>query len=98
MAGDIRFKHPRTCIIGEPMWSGKSTLCVRFLQNLDSLCTKPNFSGGIIWCYSEQSAVLRQQLNTFRNNVQIREGVPENFENGQGLAWPVKLGVFTCRV
>ena len=43
-----------------------------------------NFPGGIIWCYSEQSAVPRQQLAALRKNVQIHEGVPENFENVQG--------------
>jgi len=84
MAGDIRFKHPFTCIIEGPMGSGKSTFCICFLQNLHTLCTEPNFPGGIIWCYSEQSAVPRQLLAALRKNVQIHEGVPENFENAQG--------------
>jgi len=83
MASDIRFKYPFTCIIGGPTGSGKSTFCIRFLQNLDTLCTEPNFPGGIIWCYSERSAVPRQ-LTLLRKNVQIRDGVPENFENAQG--------------
>jgi len=84
MTGDIRFKHPFTCIIGGPTGSGKSTFCIRFLQNLDTLCTEPNFPGGITWCYSEQSAVPRQQLAALRKNVQIHDGVPENSENAQG--------------
>jgi len=45
MASDIRFKHPFTCIIGGPTGSGKSSFCIRFLQNLDTLCTEPDFPG-----------------------------------------------------
>jgi hypothetical protein len=43
------------------------------------------FRGGIIWCYSEQSAVHHHQLTALNKNVQIREGLPENFEKYQGL-------------
>jgi len=85
MAIDIRFIHPFTCIVGGPTESGKSTFCARFLQNLDTLRTEPDFPGGIIWCYSEQSAVPQQQLAALRKNVQFRDGLPENFENAQGL-------------
>jgi hypothetical protein len=85
MASDIRFKHPFTCIIGGPTGSGKSTFCIRFLQNLDTLCTEPDFPGGIVWCYSEQSAVPQQQLAALKKNVQVREGLPETFENTRGL-------------
>ena len=46
VASDIRFKHPFTCIIGGPTGCGKSTLCIRFLQNLDTLCSEPDF----LWC------------------------------------------------
>jgi ABC-type phosphate transport system ATPase subunit len=83
MASGIRLKHPFTCIIG-PTGSGKSTFCIRFLHNLDTLCTEPDFPGGIIWCYSEQSAVPQQQLTVLKKNVQVCEGLPENFENAQG--------------
>jgi hypothetical protein len=62
MASDIRFKNSLTCIIGGPTRSGKTTFCIRFLQKLDTLCTEPDFPGGIIWCYSEQCAVPQQQL------------------------------------
>jgi len=37
MASDIMFKHPFTCIIGGTIESGKSTFCIRFLQNLDTV-------------------------------------------------------------
>jgi hypothetical protein len=56
------------------------------MQNLDILCAEPNYPGGIIRCYSEQSAVPRQQVKALKNkNVQIHEGAPENFEKSQGL-------------
>jgi len=57
MADDIRSKNPFTCIVSGPSGSGKSTFTLRLVQHLDSLCTEPDFSGGIIWCYSEKSAV-----------------------------------------
>jgi hypothetical protein len=55
------------------------------VQNLDILCTEPDFPVEIIWCYSEQSAVPQQQLAALKKNVQVREGLPENFENAQDL-------------
>jgi len=85
MASDIRFKHPFTCIIGGPTGSRKSTFCIRFLQNLDTLSTEPDFPGGIICCYSEQSVVPHQTLAALRKNLRVREGLPEKFENAQGL-------------
>jgi len=54
------------------------------LQNLDSLCTEQDFDGGVIWCYSERTAVPEQQLALLRNNIRINEGVPDNFDNTQG--------------
>jgi hypothetical protein len=65
--------------------SGKSTFCIRFLQNLDTLCNEPDFPGGIIWCYSKQIAVPHQQLAALKMNLQICEGPPENFENARDL-------------
>jgi ABC-type phosphate transport system ATPase subunit len=84
MASDIRFKHPFTCIIG-PTGSGKSTFCIRFLQNFDTLCTEPDFAGKIFWCYGDQSAVPQQQLAAIKKNIQVRKGLPENFEKVQRL-------------
>jgi hypothetical protein len=80
----IRFKHPFTCIISGPTGSGKSSFCIQFLQNLNSLCTEQNFRGGIIWCYSERTAVPSQQLALLKKNIRFYEGVPENFDNTQG--------------
>jgi ABC-type glutathione transport system ATPase component len=79
MAVDLKFKHPLTCIVRRPMGSGKSSFTLRLLQHLDSLCTERNFSGGIIWCYSEKSAVPRRQLDSLHKDVSFHNGVPQNF-------------------
>jgi len=84
MAADIRFKHPFTCIVSGPSGSGKSSFTLRLVQHLHSLCTEPNFSGGIIWCYSEKSAVPRETLFSLHKNVSFHEGVPQNFDNDHG--------------
>ena len=83
MADDIRFKHPFTCIVSGPSGSGKSSFTLRFVQHLDSLCTEP-FSGGIIWCYSEKSAVPRETLTSLHKTVSFYEGVPQNFGDDHG--------------
>ena len=81
----LRFKHPFTCIIAGPRNSGKSTFCITFLQNLDTLWTEQKFKGGIIWYYSEKTAVPQKQLSEVKKNVQYHKGVPKsNFENTQG--------------
>jgi len=83
MAADIRFKHPFTCIVSGPSGSGKSSFTLRLVQHLDSLYTEPNFSGGIIWCYSEKSAVPRE-TTSLHKNVNFHEGVPQKFGNDHG--------------
>jgi len=84
MAADIRFQHPFTCIVSRPSGSGKYSFTLRLLHHLDSLCTEPNFSGGIIWCYSEKSAIPRDKLTSLHKNVSIHEGVPKNFGDDHG--------------
>jgi GTPase SAR1 family protein len=71
MSDDLKFKHPFTSIVSGPTGSGKSSFCMGFLQNLYS-CTEQNFDGGIIWCYSESTAVPWQQLATLSKNVFMR--------------------------
>ena len=83
MSNNLRFKQPFTCIISGPSGSGKSSFCLRFLQNIDS-CTEQDFDGGVIWCYSVGTPVPEQQLALPRKNIRINEGVPENFDNTQG--------------
>ena len=85
MRDDHKFKHPFTCIISRPSGSGKSSFCVRFLQNLDALCTERDFDGGVIWCYSEKTAVQSPTELPKKNNVHFNEGVSTDFfENARG--------------
>ena len=77
MTDDLKFKAPFTCIISVSSGSGKSSFCIRFLQNLDSLCTERHFAGSIIWCYSERTTVPSSQQEG--RNVLFNEGVPEKF-------------------
>jgi hypothetical protein len=80
MSHNLRFKHPFTCITGRPSGSGKSSFCIKFLQNLKSLCTEPDFDVGILWCYGEKNAVPSHQFASGKR-IQFHEGVPENFVN-----------------
>jgi len=84
MSDDFKFKHPFTCIISGPSRSGKSSFCVRFLQNLDALCTERDFDGGVIWCYSKKTAVPSQTELPKKSDVHFNEGVPTDFENAGG--------------
>ena len=75
----ITFKHPFTCIASGPTGSGKSTFCIRLLKNLDTLCSEKHFAGGIVWCYSERTAVPSKQLARLKNKKIIyHEGVPDD--------------------
>jgi len=88
----LRFKHAFTCIIAGPSSSGKSTFCINFLQNLDTLCTEQRFKGGVIWFYIEKTAVPHKQLSELKKNVQYHKGVPKsNFESVQGVPCSIIL-------
>jgi hypothetical protein len=82
MDDDLKFKHPFTGITSGPTRSGKS-FAIRFLQNLDSLYTEPDFSGGILWCFNENTAFPSKQLVTLKN-IRFHEGLPKKFGNAQG--------------
>jgi len=83
MSDDHKFKHSFTCIIIGPSVSGKSSFCVRFLQNLDALCTERDFDRGVIWCYSGNTA-LPSPTELSKSDVNFNEGVPTDFENARG--------------
>jgi len=83
MSDDLKFKYPFTYIISGPSGSGTSSSYVRFLQNLDALCTAPDFDGGVIWYYSEKTAVP-SPTEVPKRGVRFHEGVPTDFENARG--------------
>jgi hypothetical protein len=83
MSAELRFKHHFTCIVSGPTGLGKSSFCIKVLQNLYTLCTEQNFDGGI-WCYSERTAVPSQQLATLKGYIKFHKSVPANFDNAQG--------------
>jgi len=80
MGDDLKFKNPFRCLLSGLRGSGKIMFCIRFLQNLKALCTVADFSGGIIWCYSEISAIPYGQLAGTKH-VRFHEGVPADFSN-----------------
>jgi len=82
MSDDLKLKHSFTCIISGPSVSGKPSFCVRFLQNLDALCTKRDFDGGVFWCYCVKTAVP-SPTDLPKRDVHFNEGVPTEFENAR---------------
>jgi hypothetical protein len=82
----LKFKHPFTCIIAGPTGSGKSTFTIKLLYNLNTLCTETQFKGGIIWCFSEETAVPREQLAKLGRSIQYQEGLPNEYGNPTGEA------------
>jgi len=59
---DLKFKHPFSCLLSGPSVSFNTSFCIRFFQNLKTLCSVADSSGGIVWCYSEISAIPYRQL------------------------------------
>jgi hypothetical protein len=80
-AQNLQFKETFTCIISGPRGSVKSSICIRLLQHLDTLCTEQDFRGGIMWCHSENSAVPTHE---FGNKIRYHEGVPTEFAKAAG--------------
>jgi ABC-type phosphate transport system ATPase subunit len=80
---DLILQHPFTAILNGPTGYGKSSFCVKWLKNLHTKCTELKFRGGIIWCYSEKTAVPYKHLTNLRN-VRLQEGVPEIFGDAHG--------------
>ena len=84
MCVDLKFKHPFSCNVNGPSPSGKSSICIRFLQYLDALCYEPEFDRGVICCFSERNAVTSRQLAVLKNKICFNEGEPADIENSSG--------------
>jgi hypothetical protein len=82
---DLNFKHPFTCIISGTTGSGKLSFCIRLLQNIYTLCTEPKFSGSIVWCYSEKTAMPARELALLKRNISYCHGMPTHFGNARRL-------------
>ena len=80
----VKFKYPFSCLVSGPSGSGKSSFCIRFVQNQDALCTERNFDGGVLWCYSEKTALPNKNLVVMKKKIRYNEGVPSDFENAHG--------------
>jgi ABC-type dipeptide/oligopeptide/nickel transport system ATPase subunit len=91
MGDDLKFKHPFTCIVSGPTGSGKTSFCIKYLQNLDSFSTETDFNGGITWCYSKKTAVPSLQLASLRTKIKYHEGVPEEKEIDDAYGRPSLL-------
>ena len=65
MCEDLRFKHPFTRIISGPSRSGKSSFCIKLLQNLESASTETRYDGGILWCYGESRLLTSEGRYSF---------------------------------
>jgi len=92
--GDVlKFNHTLSCLLSVPSGSGKTSLCIRFIQSLKTLCTVADFSGEIVWCYSEISAIpYRQLAGTIHGR--LHEGVPADFNNNGEKPCLIILNVF----
>jgi len=65
--------------VSGPIGSGNTSFCIRFVQNVDYLCTEQKFGGGIVWCYGEKTAVPpRQHLPA---NISFNESVLDEVGN-----------------
>jgi len=80
----LKFKHPFTRIVAGLTGSGKTSFYIKLLRKLDSLCTESRFKGGIIWYYSEATAVPRQQLDKLVLNITYQGCLPETYGNAYG--------------
>jgi hypothetical protein len=103
MSHDLRFKHTFSCIISDPSGSGNSSFYINFLQNLDTLCTEPNFDGGILWCYGEKNTIPSQlasvdALGKGGGKVRFYEGLPENFLDEESNPCLINLDVLLIEV
>jgi len=79
MGIDLKFKQSLTCRIRGPSGSGKSSSCVRFLQNLGAMCTERDIDYGVISQYSEKTAFSSPTV-LLKRDVHFNKGVATDLE------------------
>ena len=90
MGEDLRLKQPFSYLVAGSSGSGKSSICIRFLQNVEPICTEHNFGGGIIWCYLKRSAIPSRQFARKKHD-RFHEGLLTDFKNVGGKPFLIIL-------
>ena len=82
MSYDLRFQHPGSCIIAGCTQSGKTTLLLNILREVNSMFTLPSASMNIIYYYKQwQSAfeefqkenIVSEWINEMPNTSSVKE-------------------------
>jgi len=75
MGDDLKFKHPFSCLLSGSIGCGKTSFCIRFLQNLKTLPWPISVSGSPV----EISAIPYRQVAGTKHVC--FHGVPAEFNN-----------------
>lgn len=67
----VKFEHPFTLILSGPSSCGKTSFCIKLLENLKQLCSVDKFDR-ILWCYSERNSIPAQG----KTRVTFHKGLP----------------------
>ena len=67
---DVRLKHPFTCTVAGPTWSGKTQFVFRLIRNAERLIDPSPES--IVYCYGGFQPIFAEYPN-----VEFHEGLPE---------------------
>jgi len=84
MLNDHKFIYSFSCKVSGPSCSRNFSFCTRILQNVDPLFSERNFDGGVICCYSERTAIPKQQLTVVKGKIRFNEVVTSDFVNAHG--------------
>lgn len=71
LTDQLVFKAPFTCMLAGPSQSGKTSLLVNILLNMQTLIDKPPTR--IVYCYSAEQAVFGELVNL---NIEFQQGLP----------------------
>ena len=75
---DARLKAPFSMLVAGPSRSGKSTFCLRLLENMDTLIDKP--VANIVWFYGQETSVLVHLKSIYGSRFVAVKGIPQSFD------------------